>query len=259
MDSGLQTVQRSHRSPTPPLNVRTALREERPQRTIEWRRAARSFAFASAITALVVGGGTIAFDVLGRRAPAQVAAAGPLRPALPPPAAQVPADPPAPPAVVPAAAPISLESAAKPVPAAPVPVRLPIDTEPAGAEVQPKLEPEPRPVPALGNELLEGADSGPAAARKGEGKTFYAKGRYDEAAEAFKWAHAFDPRPSLLFNIAQCFRLGGRNEDAAVYYKRYLKEEPAAKNRAAVQRTLRELRATRPAARAGTEGTGARP
>lgn len=60
------------------------------------------------------------------------------------------------------------------------------------------------------------------------GRAAHDAGRYDEAIALFKEAYVIAPSPSLLFNIAQAYRLEGNCDDAAIMYRRYLETGPDA-------------------------------
>ncbi len=54
------------------------------------------------------------------------------------------------------------------------------------------------------------------------GEKAYQEGRYFEAAELLSQAHAINPVPALLFNIARGYQRGGNDEQAIRFYQRYL-------------------------------------
>ncbi|MBX7114684.1 MAG: hypothetical protein K1X64_10195 [Myxococcaceae bacterium] len=76
-----------------------------------------------------------------------------------------------------------------------------------------------------------------------KGQQFYDKGQYGDAAVSFATAHRLDPRPALLFNIAQCHRRLENFEESAKYYARYLAEESriSAGRRKVAQQLLDEV------------------
>jgi tetratricopeptide (TPR) repeat protein len=45
---------------------------------------------------------------------------------------------------------------------------------------------------------------------------------YEKAIIEYQAAYAVSPMPELLFNIGQCYRLGGQPRSAVLYYQRYL-------------------------------------
>jgi tetratricopeptide (TPR) repeat protein len=96
--------------------------------------------------------------------------------------------------------------------------------------------------------LLAGARSARADARdvarerSAAGAAAYNLGHYDEAASHYEAAYRAVPDPILLFDLGQCYRLGGRPEDALVSYRSYLRTAPAdAPNREQVTRRIQEL------------------
>jgi tetratricopeptide (TPR) repeat protein len=65
-----------------------------------------------------------------------------------------------------------------------------------------------------------------AKARFKQGRAHQDVGQYELAAVEYKAAYDLDPRPEMLFNIAQAFRLAGKKEEALDYFKRYLDVQP---------------------------------
>jgi len=59
------------------------------------------------------------------------------------------------------------------------------------------------------------------------GKALQDAGKYSEAADEYQAAYDLDPRPAMLFNIAQAHRLAGHKKTALDYYQRYLSDEPS--------------------------------
>ena len=98
-------------------------------------------------------------------------------------------------------------------------------------------------VPIEGDGLAHAQQPNPRKARKAysDAKRAYNAQKFDEAADLFKQAHGFDPKPQLLFNIGQALKEAGELAEAEQYYKRYLDEVPDADNREAVLETLFEL------------------
>jgi tetratricopeptide (TPR) repeat protein len=84
-----------------------------------------------------------------------------------------------------------------------------------------------------------------------EGVRQYNVGEYDAAIGAFKRAYMISNAPSLLYNIAQAYRKKGPSgcESALEFYRSYLRERPAAPDRATIEATMDELTPC-PAARA---------
>jgi hypothetical protein len=54
------------------------------------------------------------------------------------------------------------------------------------------------------------------------GREAHQRGDYGRAIVAFKEAYVLAPRPGLLFNLAQAYRLQGNCDDAALMYRRYI-------------------------------------
>jgi tetratricopeptide (TPR) repeat protein len=59
-----------------------------------------------------------------------------------------------------------------------------------------------------------------------QGKAYQDTGQFDRAADEYKEAYRLDPRPEMLFNIAQAYRLGKKKPEAVEYFKKYLAEQP---------------------------------
>lgn len=64
---------------------------------------------------------------------------------------------------------------------------------------------------------------------------FYDLGDFKEALGEFKAAFLAHDDPVYLFNIAQCFRMLGDHEKAAMEYRAYLRRSPNAPNRVRVE------------------------
>ena len=59
-----------------------------------------------------------------------------------------------------------------------------------------------------------------------KGRKLHNAGDYNGAVAAFKEAYVLAPSPSLLFNIAQAYRLDGNCDEAAWMYRRFLDTDP---------------------------------
>jgi tetratricopeptide (TPR) repeat protein len=55
-----------------------------------------------------------------------------------------------------------------------------------------------------------------------QGRAFQDARAYERAIIEYQAAYAISPQPELLFNIGQCYRLGGQPRSAVLYYQRYL-------------------------------------
>lgn len=64
-----------------------------------------------------------------------------------------------------------------------------------------------------------------------QGRAAHAAGAYGDAILAYKEAYEIAPSPSLLFNLAQAYRLAGNCHAARQLYRRYLATDPAAEVR----------------------------
>jgi tetratricopeptide (TPR) repeat protein len=80
------------------------------------------------------------------------------------------------------------------------------------------------------------------------GRAAHDAGDYATAITAFTQAYVMAPRPALLFNLAQAYRLQGNCDDAALMYRRFLATNPEADQRAlaeahlaAVERCLHQI------------------
>lgn len=105
----------------------------------------------------------------------------------------------------------------------------------------------------------------PVAARAGNSKTaaaldhvksanvLYKLGRFAEAAAELENAYKLDPHPNLLFNLGQAYRHAGDPVKALEHYKRYLAEWPMAKDRAQVERLIRDIEEAPPRSTAAPE------
>jgi tetratricopeptide (TPR) repeat protein len=78
----------------------------------------------------------------------------------------------------------------------------------------------------------------------------YLQGKYDEAAQGFQDAYAARPFPQFLYNVGASFHMKGKKaSDVAAYgkavefYRRYLKEEPNASDKAKVEKAIGVLEA----------------
>ena len=80
-----------------------------------------------------------------------------------------------------------------------------------------------------------------AAQHYEKGMSHYNLGRFDDAVKEFSAAFELQPEPILLYNIAQAYRSKGTAEQAIFFYRRYLALEPRAKNRADIEKRIKEL------------------
>src|SRR5262245_8481114 len=73
------------------------------------------------------------------------------------------------------------------------------------------------------------------------GEKLFALGKFDEALEEYQTAFDAKPLPGFLYNIGQCYRNLGDYDQAIFSFKKYLKLEPEAPNKEAVERLIEEL------------------
>ena len=71
--------------------------------------------------------------------------------------------------------------------------------------------------PALANDFKTNYDLGVA---------LYQAQKYEESIPSFQAAYALEPKPGILFNIAQAYRKSGHLREAIQYYDKYLSVDP---------------------------------
>ena len=73
------------------------------------------------------------------------------------------------------------------------------------------------------------------------GEKLFALGKFDEALDEYQKAFDAKPLPGFLFNIGQCYRNLGDYDQAIFSFKKYLKGDPDAPNKDAVQKLIDDL------------------
>ncbi len=73
------------------------------------------------------------------------------------------------------------------------------------------------------------------------GEKLFALGKFDEALEEYQTAFDAKPLPGFLYNIGQCYRNLGDYDQAIFSFKKYLKLEPDAQNKEAVEQLITDL------------------
>jgi tetratricopeptide (TPR) repeat protein len=73
------------------------------------------------------------------------------------------------------------------------------------------------------------------------GRALHDAGDYSGAIEAFREAYVLAPRPGLLFNLAQAYRLSGDCDDAAFMYRRFLESNPSGAGRDIAESNLKAV------------------
>jgi Tetratricopeptide repeat/PEGA domain len=91
------------------------------------------------------------------------------------------------------------------------------------------------------------ADREAGAALTQAGLVLAKQGRYDEAVDLLERAHAIDPAPILLYNIAYVLEKKGDAPAALSFYRRYVAEEILPEDRGRAVTRIRRLEAEIPA------------
>ena len=73
------------------------------------------------------------------------------------------------------------------------------------------------------------------------GEKLFALGKFDDALEEYQEAFDAKPIPDFLFNIGQCYRNLGDYDQAIFSFKKYLRLEPDAPNKDAVDKLIADL------------------
>lgn len=73
------------------------------------------------------------------------------------------------------------------------------------------------------------------------GAKYYDVSNFTEALAEFEKAHAMEPKPALLYNMARCHEVMGQVEEALKRYKQYLAEAPGTEIRATVELRIENL------------------
>jgi tetratricopeptide (TPR) repeat protein len=96
---------------------------------------------------------------------------------------------------------------------------------------------------AVPSRTVQADDPATRAARRHfeRGEKLFALGRFDDALEEYQTAFDAKPLPGFLYNIGQCYRNLGDYDQAIFSFKKYLKLEPDAPNREAVERLIEDL------------------
>ncbi len=69
----------------------------------------------------------------------------------------------------------------------------------------------------------------------------YNLSEFKEALDQYKEAYRIRPDPVFLFNIGQCYRQLNQPAEAARQYRAFLREQPDAKNRVAVEKLIKDM------------------
>jgi tetratricopeptide (TPR) repeat protein len=82
-----------------------------------------------------------------------------------------------------------------------------------------------------------------ARAHYAKGTSYYALGRFAEAAAEYEKAYELHPDSALLYNAAQAQRMAGNKARALLLYENYLRFYEDAPNRAETQKFITQLKA----------------
>jgi tetratricopeptide (TPR) repeat protein len=109
-------------------------------------------------------------------------------------------------------------------------------------------------VPRARHNHLAARDDADAARDSSEAaRRAYNLGHWDEAADGYERAYRLHPDPVLLFDRAQALKNAGKLPDALANYRAYLREQPDAQNRRAVETRISQLEQQLAAQRQSTE------
>jgi hypothetical protein len=92
-----------------------------------------------------------------------------------------------------------------------------------------------------------------AKARFVSGQSHYNLNEFAEALIDFKEAYRLLPDPVFLYNLGQCERQLGHPEEAILFYRSFLREQPKAPNRQDVVHKIEEMETTLKAKQAETD------
>ena len=95
--------------------------------------------------------------------------------------------------------------------------------------------------PAARSKSLSDADKKKISEHYEKANRYYQVGKYPEAIAEFEAAFLIGADPVMIFNIAQSYRLNNQPEQAARFYRNYLRAAPEAANRAEVERKIAEM------------------
>ena len=85
--------------------------------------------------------------------------------------------------------------------------------------------------------------SAQARAAAASARTAFEAGDFARAATLLQQAHALEPVPELLYNLGRARERTDDLEGAIDAYERYLRDQPAASDRAAIEKTVADLHA----------------
>ncbi len=80
-----------------------------------------------------------------------------------------------------------------------------------------------------------------AEAHYQKGMKAYTLGHFEDAIEEFEKAYELRQEPIFLYNIAQSHRQNNNPQRAIFFYRRFLEADPQAKNRAEIEKRIKDL------------------
>ena len=86
-----------------------------------------------------------------------------------------------------------------------------------------------------------GLSTAAARAHAKQGLAFYDLKRFQEAFGEFEQAYLIEQDPALLYDMAQCQRKLGNNEEALHFYKTYLRRVPKGPSAVEAEKRAREI------------------
>ncbi|HET6149653.1 MAG TPA: hypothetical protein VFH68_19100 [Polyangia bacterium] len=86
-----------------------------------------------------------------------------------------------------------------------------------------------------------GDSTAAARARARQGQAFYDLKRFQEAYLEYEQAYLIEQDPALLYNMGQCQRKLGNNEEALHFYRTYLRRVPKGPSAVEAEKRVREL------------------
>jgi tetratricopeptide (TPR) repeat protein len=86
-----------------------------------------------------------------------------------------------------------------------------------------------------------GDSTAAARARAHQGQAFYDLKRFQEAYQEYEQAYLIEQDPALLYNMGQCQRKLGNNDEALHFYRTYLRRVPKGPSAVEAEKRVREL------------------
>lgn len=97
------------------------------------------------------------------------------------------------------------------------------------------------PAPATSSPPSPGGSTAAARARSRQGQAFYDLNHFQEAFLEYEQAYLLEQDPALLYNMGQCQRKLGNNEEALHFYRTYLRRVPKGPSAVEAEKRVREL------------------